>query len=91
MPAEDLVSNHNVKVLVVRAAEGDSGDWTHFSRGQFWPIEDRNHPSLCIANLNPHERCHVKKPFAIHRHAGRATFRRFVGRFHAEKRLSVGE
>ena len=56
MPPENLVPDHRVKVLVVRAAESDSGNWTKGRISLIWPIQDRLHPSLLIANLNTQER-----------------------------------
>src|SRR5208283_754429 len=91
MPAEDVVSNHSVQVLTVRTGEGNSRDGTKGWVGRFRPIEDCHHSSLRIANLNPHERCHVKKTLAIHSHAECTTLRRFVERLQAKEGLSVVE
>ena len=64
--AEDLVSDHSVEVLMVRAAERYSGNRDNGFVSLLRPIEDGHHSSLLIVNLNPQSCCHVKEPLRVH-------------------------
>ena len=53
VPAEHLVSDHGIEILMVGAAEGDSGNASERRSSLFRAADNFRHPSLPVANLNP--------------------------------------